>query len=101
MVPELDPGPPRRRRDGPWAGEEWQVAVGEGTGRAIGTPCAPGFVIAPHFHADAETTLSPLSDTQAFFARWRCTPSTCCPHGSAGTSAALGRVVADTSSATH
>jgi hypothetical protein len=52
----------------PWTGQEWQVAVGEGTGRAIGTPCVPGFVIVPRHEAGARTTLTPLSDTQAFFA---------------------------------
>jgi hypothetical protein len=70
----------------PWAGQEWQVAVGEGTGRRIGTPCVPGFVIVPRYDAGAETTLTPLSDTQAFFAL-AVNAVNLLAHGSAGTRA--------------
>ena len=70
----------------PWAGQEWQVAVGDGTGRAIGTPCVPGFVIVPRHRAGAETTLTPLSDTQAFFAL-AVNAVNLVAHGSAGTHA--------------
>ena len=66
------------------------MAVGEGTGRAIGTPCVPGFVIVPHHDAGAETTLTPLSDTQAFFAL-ALNAVNLVAHGSAGTRA-LGRL---------
>ena len=69
-----------------WTGREWQVAVGEGTGRAIGRPSVPGFVIVPHFDAGADTTLTPLSDTQAFFAL-AVNAVNLVDHGSAGTSA--------------
>jgi HprK-related kinase A len=87
-----DIGPDGRLAPGsrPWAGQEWQVAVGEGTGRAIGTPCEPGFVIVPHYDAGAETTLTPLSDTQAFFAL-AVNAVNLVAHGSAGTRA-LGRL---------
>jgi hypothetical protein len=51
---------------GRWAGEEWQVPVGPGTGRVIGRPCAPGIVVVPHYERGITTTLTPLSDTEAF-----------------------------------
>jgi hypothetical protein len=74
----------------PWAGQEWQVAVGDATGRAIGTPCVPGFVIVPRHKAGAKTMLTPLSDTQAFFAL-AVNAVNLVAHGSAGTHA-LGRL---------
>jgi hypothetical protein len=74
----------------PWAGQEWQVAVGEGTGRAIGMPCVPGFVIVPRHKAGARTTLTSLSDTQAFFGL-AVNAVNLVAHGSAGTSV-LGRL---------
>ena len=49
--PDVCAAPGSRR----WAGREWQVAVGEGTGRGIGTPCVPGFVIVPRYDGGAET----------------------------------------------
>jgi hypothetical protein len=87
-----DIGPDAGRSPGsrPWAGQEWQVAVGEGTGHVIGTPCVPGFVIVPNYEAGAETTLTPLSDTQAFFAL-ALNAVNLVAHGSAGTRA-LGRL---------
>jgi HprK-related kinase A len=87
-----DIGPDACRAPGsrPWAGQEWQVAVGEGTGHAIGRPCVPAFVIAPRYDAGAETTLTPLSDTQAFFAL-AVNAVNLVAHGSAGTHA-LGRL---------
>ncbi len=51
--PDACPAPGSR----PWAGQEWQVAVGEGTGRAIGAPCDPGFVIVPRHDAGARRPL--------------------------------------------
>ena len=74
----------------PWAGREWQVAVGGGTGRRIGRPCAPGFVVVPRYDAGAETTLTPLSETEAFFTL-ALHAVNLVPHGSAGTRA-LGRL---------
>jgi hypothetical protein len=85
--PDAGPEPGQR----PWAGEEWQVAVGEGTGRAIGAPCVPGLVIVPRHDAGAATTLTPLSDTQAFFAL-AVNAVNLTAHGSSGTGA-LGRLV--------
>jgi len=84
--PDACPAPGSR----PWAGQEWQVAVGEGTGRAIGTPCVPGFVIVPRHDAGAATTLTPLSDTQTFFAM-AVNAVNLVEHGSAGT-CALGQL---------
>jgi hypothetical protein len=74
----------------PLEGQEWQVPVGEGTGRAIGTPCSPGFVIVPRHEAGADTTLTPLSDTQAFFGL-AVNAVNLAAHGSAGTRV-LGRL---------
>jgi hypothetical protein len=50
----------------------------------------PGFVIVPHHDAGSETTLTPLSDTQAFFAL-AVNAVNLVAHGSAGTRA-LGRL---------
>ena len=78
--------------DGAWSGEEWQVAVGEGTGRRIGRPCEPGFVVVPRYDPGAETALTPLSDTEAFFAL-AVNAVNLLPHGAAATEA-LGRLAA-------
>jgi hypothetical protein len=90
VLSDMDPGAWPAPGSGHGMGQEWQVPVGEGTGRGIGTSCAPGFVIAPHFEAGGDTTLSPLSETQAFFAL-AVNAVNLVPHGSAGTSA-LGRL---------
>ena len=62
----------RRGDGGPgdvgWGGEEWQLAVGAGTGLRVGRACPPGFVIVPRYVKGAVTSLSDLSDTEAFFA---------------------------------
>jgi hypothetical protein len=86
LGPDACPAPGSR----PWAGQEWQVAVGEGTGRAIGAPCVPGFVIVPRHEAGAKTTLTRLSDTQAFFGL-AVNAVNLVEHGSAGTRV-LGRL---------
>jgi HprK-related kinase A len=75
---------------GPWAGQEWQVAVGDGTGRRIGRPCVPGFVVLPRYDSGAETALTPLSETEAFFAL-AVNAVNLIHHGSEGTRA-LGRL---------
>jgi hypothetical protein len=93
VLSDMDPGAWPEPGSGHGMGQEWQVAVGEGTGRGIGTPCAPGFVIAPHFDADVGTTLSPLSETQAFFAL-AVNAVNLVPHGSVGISA-LGRLAGE------
>jgi hypothetical protein len=93
VLSDMDPGAWPEPGSGYGMGQEWQVAVGEGTGRRIGAPCAPGFVIAPHFDADAGTTLSLLSETQAFFAL-AVNAVNLVPHGSVGTNA-LGRLAAE------
>ncbi len=75
---------------GPWAGQEWQVAVGDGTERRIARPCVPGFVVVPRYEAAVATVLTPLSDTEAFFAL-AVNAVNLIPHGSEGTRA-LGRL---------
>ena len=75
---------------GAWTGEEWQVAVGEGTGRRIGRPCAPAFVVVPRYDPGVETALTRLSDTEAFFAL-AVNAVNLLPHGAAATGA-LGRL---------
>ena len=75
---------------GPQAGQECQVAVGDGTGRRIGRPCVPAFVVVPRFDAVAATALTPLSDTEAFFAL-AVNAVNLIAHGSEGTRA-LGRL---------
>ena len=80
MDPDLRSAPGHR----PWAGEEWQVAVGDGVGRRIGAACVPGFVVLPRYDAGAETALTPLSDTDAFFAL-ALHAVNLIPHGSDGT----------------
>jgi hypothetical protein len=93
VLADMGPGAWPELAAGQGAGQEWQVAVGEGSGRGIGTPCAPGFVIAPHFDPGADTTLHPLSQTQGFFAL-AVNAVNLVPHGSVGTSA-LGRLAGE------
>jgi hypothetical protein len=93
VLSDMDPGAWPDPASGHGAWQEWQVAVGAGTGRGIGTPCAPGFVIAPHFDAGADTTLRPLSETQAFFTL-AVNAVNLLPHGSVGTSV-LGRLAGE------
>ncbi|HUE07008.1 MAG TPA: hypothetical protein VMP41_06245 [Acidimicrobiales bacterium] len=71
---------------------EWQVPVGEGTGRLVGGPCEPGFVIVPRYDPSAETALVRLSETEAFFTL-ALHAVNLLPHGPAG-SEALGRLAA-------
>ncbi len=68
VLSDMDPDVGLECGDGPWAGREWQVAVGDGTGRRIGRPCVPRFVVVPRYDAAGPTALTPLSDTEAFFA---------------------------------
>jgi len=90
---DMDPARPGGTgSDGAWTGEEWQVAVGEGTGRLIGRPCEPGFVVVPRYDPGAETALTRLSDTEAFFAL-AVNAVNLLPHGSTATEA-LGRLAA-------
>ncbi|HEY1650652.1 MAG TPA: hypothetical protein VGG09_02100 [Acidimicrobiales bacterium] len=92
VLAEMDPGP---LADG-WFGEpggEWQVPVGGGAGRRVGDPCAPGFVIFPRYDPAAETALTRLSETEAFFLL-ALHAVNLLPHGAAGTGA-LGRLAAD------
>jgi hypothetical protein len=95
VVPELHPD----RRSGPgavpWAGEEWQVAVGGAGVRRIGRPCPLRWVIAPHYVPGVPTALTPMSDTEAFLTL-ALHAVNLLPHGAAG-SAALGRMVAGAS----
>jgi hypothetical protein len=91
VLASMDPGP---LGDG-WFGEgggEWQVPVGEGAGLRVGDPCAPGFVIVPRYDAAAETALTRLSETEAFF-MLALHAVNLLPHGASGTKA-LGRLAA-------
>ena len=88
---DMDPGG-GTGPDGAWSGEEWQVAVGEGTGRRIGHPCEPGFVVVPRYDPGAATALTPLSDTEAFLAL-AVNAVNLLPHGARATEA-LGRLAA-------
>jgi hypothetical protein len=71
---------------------EWQVPVGEGTGRLVGGACEPRFVIVPRYDPSAATALIRLSETEAFFTL-ALHAVNLLPHGRAG-SEALGRLVA-------
>jgi hypothetical protein len=72
---------------------EWLVPVGDGTGRRIGQPCEPGFVIVPRYDPSAETALVALSETEAFFIL-ALHAVNLLPHGPTG-SQALGRLAAE------
>ena len=48
--------------------QERLMPVGRGTTIRLATPCAPSFVVVPHYEHGSPTTLVPLSDTEAFFA---------------------------------
>lgn len=71
---------------------EWLIPVGDGTGRRVGDPCPPGFVIVPRYDPAASTALVPLSETEAFFSL-ALHAVNLLPHGRAG-SEALGRLAA-------
>ena len=71
---------------------EWLVSVGSGTGRRVGSPCEPGFVIVPRYDPSAATELTALSETEAFFTL-ALHAVNLLPHGAAG-SEALGRLAA-------
>jgi len=90
VLSDMGPDACRGPGHGPWAGEEWQLAVGEGTGRRVGGPCEAGFVVVPRYDEAAETALTPLSATQAFLAL-AVNAVNLIPHGSAGTRV-LGRL---------
>jgi hypothetical protein len=91
VLPDLAPGPPGL--DGPdaWPGEEWQIAVGEGTGLRVGSACPPGLVVVPRFEEHEPTSLQRVSDTEAFFSL-AANAVNLTEHGAAGTEA-LGRIV--------
>jgi hypothetical protein len=71
---------------------EWLVPVGDGTGWRVGGPCEPGFVIVPRYDPSAETALTRLTETEAFFTL-ALHAVNLLPHGPAG-SEALGRLAA-------
>jgi hypothetical protein len=95
VVPELHPDRSPAPGAPPWAGEEWLVAVGGTSGRLVGQPCPPRWVIVPRYERGAPTTLTPLSDTEAFLTL-ALHAVNLLPHGAAG-SAALGHAVAEAS----
>lgn len=72
---------------------EWLVPVGDGTGRRVGDPCEPGFVIVPRYDPSAETALVALSETEAFFTL-ALHAVNLLPHGPTG-SEALGRLASE------
>ena len=88
------PVPPALRethpRGGRWPAEEWQVPVGTGTWRSIGRSCTPRLVIVPCFDPGASTTVTHLSDTEAFL-YLALNAVNLLPHGALGM-AALGRL---------
>jgi hypothetical protein len=92
VLSDMSPDVCRRPGHGRWVGEEWQLAVGEGTGRRVAGPCEAGFVVVPRYDAAAETALTPLSATQAFLAL-ALNAVNLVSHGSAGTRA-LGQLAA-------
>ncbi len=63
----MDPGPFGAGWSGESAEFEWQVPVGSGTGLRVGSPCRPAYVIVPRYDAGAETALTRMSETEAFF----------------------------------
>ena len=64
VLATMAPATSARRRGGDG---EWQVPVGEGTGRRVGTPCGPGFVIVPRYDPGRRRRWPALSETEAFF----------------------------------
>jgi hypothetical protein len=95
VLPDLHPDRLAGPGAEPWAGEEWQVAMGGASGRRVGQPCPPSIVIVPRYDPAGPTALTPLSDTEAFLSL-ALHAVNLLPHGVAG-SAALGRVVAQSS----
>jgi hypothetical protein len=91
VLTSMDPGP---LGDG-WfgGGGEWLVPVGESAGLRVGDPCTPGFVIVPRYDPTAETALTRLSETEAFF-MLALHAVNLLPHGASGTEA-LGRLAAE------
>jgi hypothetical protein len=77
---------------GAHAAQEWQVPVGEGTRQRVGVPCPAAFVVLPHYDPGGTTTLSPLSETETFFAL-ALNAVNLIPHRTNGT-AALGQLAA-------
>jgi hypothetical protein len=95
VVPDLDPDREGELGAVTWSGAEWQVAVGGSTGRRVGDPCLPALVVVPRYERGTRTSLTPLSDTEAFLSM-ALHAVNLLPHGVAG-SAAVGRLVARSS----
>ena len=74
------------------APREWQVPVGAHTVLRVGDPCEAAFVVVPRYDPGAATTLSPLTDTEAFFTL-AVNAVNLIPHETAGTEA-LGQLAA-------
>jgi hypothetical protein len=74
------------------AAREWQVPVGVGTPFAVGTPCEPAFVVVPSHDPGGATSLSRLTETEAFFTI-ALNAVNLIPHQTAGTEA-LGQLAA-------
>lgn len=93
VLAAMDPGPFEHGWFGAGAVGEWQVPVGNGTGRRVGAPCRPGYVIVPRYDPSAGTALTRLSETEAFFSL-ALHAVNMLPHGADAT-AAIGRLAAD------
>jgi hypothetical protein len=96
VLASMDPGPFENGwfRDSSGGDQaEWQVPVGEGTGLCVGSPCRPSYVIVPRYDPRAETALTRMSETEAFFSL-ALHAVNMLPHGADATSA-LGRLAGD------
>jgi hypothetical protein len=91
-LPELAPPVDDPFEPGIPAAREWHVPVGPGTAHRVGVRCEAAFVVVPHYDPGGVTTLSPLTETEAFFAL-ALNAVNLIPHHAAGTEA-LGRLSA-------
>jgi hypothetical protein len=86
LLPELHPDLGTHQGSRPWDGEQWQVPVGGETGLPLGRACAPCAVVVPHYDDLRPTTLTRLTQTEAFFTLARHTVNLL-DHGAAGIAA--------------
>jgi hypothetical protein len=67
-LPDLAPLDDDPFEPGNPASREWQVPVGAGTAQRVGVPCETACVVVPRYDPGGVTMLSPLTETEAFFA---------------------------------
>jgi len=91
-LPELAPPADDPFDSGSSTSREWQVPVGGGTPHRVGVPCDAALVVVPRYDPGGATTLSPLTETEAFFTL-ALNAVNLIPHRSAGTDA-LGELAA-------